>query len=102
MAGVTDGPAGATEHSGAERSGADAADSGLAGSDAAAPTVAGADAAAPTVAGADAAAKPRAKRRRVTTAPPPGSDPTPQPEEPRGSGTENDARLRADKPPHWG
>jgi len=45
--------------------------------------------------------KPRPKRRRVTTEPPPGSDPTPQPEEPRGSGTENDARLKADKPPHW-
>ena len=92
MAGVTDGPAGATDHSGAERSGADAADSAVAGS----------DAAAPTVAGADAAAKPRAKRRRVTTAPPPGSDPNPAPEPPRSTGSENDARLKADKPPHWG
>jgi len=46
--------------------------------------------------------KPRSKRRRVTTEPPPGSDPTPIAEEPRGTGTENDARLKADKPPHWG
>ena len=44
----------------------------------------------------------RPKRRRVTTEPPAGSDPNPQPEAPRGSGTENDARLKADKPPHWG
>lgn len=46
--------------------------------------------------------KPRPKRRRVRTEPPAGSDPTPQPEGPRTSGTENDARLKADKPPHWG
>ena len=44
----------------------------------------------------------RPKRRRVTTEPPAGSDPNPQPEPPRSSGTENDARLKADKPPHWG
>ena len=43
----------------------------------------------------------RPKRRRVTTEPPAGSDPNPQPEPPRSSGTENDARLKADKPPHW-
>jgi hypothetical protein len=41
------------------------------------------------------------KRRRATTPPPPGSDPTPLPEPPRGSGTENDERLKADKPPHY-
>ena len=40
-------------------------------------------------------------RRRATTPPPPGSDPTPLPEPPRGSGTENDERLKADKPPHY-
>jgi hypothetical protein len=50
----------------------------------------------------DAAAPRRPKRRRVTTEPVPGSDPNPAPEPPRGSGTENDARLKADKPPHWG
>lgn len=42
------------------------------------------------------------KHRRVTTEPVPGSDPTPQPEPPRHSGGENDDRLKADKPPHWG
>jgi len=46
--------------------------------------------------------RPRRKHVRVTTEPPAGSDPTPAPEEPRGTGTENDARLKADKPPHWG
>lgn len=40
-------------------------------------------------------------RRRVTTDPPPGSDPRPTPEAPRHSGTENDDRLKGDKPPHW-
>jgi hypothetical protein len=45
--------------------------------------------------------RPRGTRRRVTTQPVPGSDPHPQPEGPRSSGTENDARLKADKPPHW-
>jgi hypothetical protein len=49
-----------------------------------------------------AAGRPRGKRRRVTTEPVPGSDPNPAPEPPRGSGTENDERLKADKPPHWG
>jgi len=44
----------------------------------------------------------RHKHARVTTESPVGSDPNPAPEEPRGSGTENDARLKADKPPHWG
>ena len=49
---------------------------------------------------------PRPARRRVTTAPPPGSDPAPG-TDPRGAepvrsrGDENDARLTADKPPHY-
>jgi hypothetical protein len=47
----------------------------------------------------------------VRTQPAPGSDPTPSAgerateDEPRAWGddpTGNDARLRADKPPHWG
>jgi hypothetical protein len=42
------------------------------------------------------------KHVRVTTEAPAGSDPTPAPEPSRSSGTENDARLKADKPPHWG
>jgi len=42
------------------------------------------------------------KHSRVTTEPPAGSDPSPAPEAPRGSGTENDARLKDDVPPHWG
>ncbi len=49
-------------------------------------------------------AQPRARgRRRVTQAAPEGSDPHPfdPPEAPR-SGSENDDRLKADKPPHWG
>lgn len=42
-------------------------------------------------------------RRRVTQAAPEGSDPHPfdPPEAPRSTG-ENDDRLKADKPPHWG
>lgn len=40
-------------------------------------------------------------RRRATTAPPPGSDPHPAPEPERHSGTENDERLKAEKPPHY-
>jgi hypothetical protein len=44
---------------------------------------------------------PRRRSRRVTTPPPPGSDPTPLPEPPRGTGAENDERLKADKPPHY-
>lgn len=46
----------------------------------------------------------RSKRhRRVTQAAPEGSDPHPYdpPNSPRPSG-ENDERLRADRPPHWG
>jgi len=44
---------------------------------------------------------PRRRGRRVTTPPPAGSDPTPAPEPPRHSSTENDARMRAEKPPHY-
>ncbi|MEO6504724.1 MAG: hypothetical protein ABIW36_08690 [Terrimesophilobacter sp.] len=40
--------------------------------------------------------------RRVQTTPVPGSDPRPQKEPRRHAENENDARLRADKPPHWG
>ena len=42
------------------------------------------------------------KHVRVTTDAPAGSDPSPAPEPARGSGRENDQRLKADKPPHWG
>ena len=42
------------------------------------------------------------KHVRVRTAPAPGTDPFPEPEPPRSTGSENDARLKADKPPHWG
>lgn len=48
--------------------------------------------------------QPRTRRRRRVTQPAPaGSDPHPfdPPEEVR-SGRENDDRLKADKPPHWG
>ena len=41
------------------------------------------------------------KHVRVTTEPPAGSDPAPEPEPPRGSNTANDTRLREDKPPHY-
>jgi hypothetical protein len=40
-------------------------------------------------------------RKRVTTEPPPGVDPTPTSEPPRHELTENDDRLRAEKPPHY-
>jgi hypothetical protein len=40
-------------------------------------------------------------RRRVTTAPPPGSDPTPPREPDRHRLDENDERLTAEKPPHY-
>lgn len=50
---------------------------------------------------AGATARPR-KHPRVSTADAPGADPHPVPEAPRSSGTENDSRLKADKPPHWG
>lgn len=41
-------------------------------------------------------------RRRVTTQPVPGSDPTPAPEPARHATGENDARLLGERPPHWG
>ena len=52
----------------------------------------------------DLDADPPAPRRprRVTTPSPTGSDPTPISEAPRHRANENDQRLRADKPPHWG
>lgn len=50
----------------------------------------------------DGAHTARRVRRRVTTEPPPGSDPTPTPEAPRHRAAENDEQLRRDKPPHWG
>ncbi len=52
----------------------------------------------------DLDADPPAPRRprRVTTPPPAGSDPAPISEAPRHRANENDQRLRADKPPHWG
>ena len=42
------------------------------------------------------------QRRRVTTDAVPGTDPAPANEPPRHIASENDDRLRADKPPHWG
>jgi hypothetical protein len=42
------------------------------------------------------------RHRRVRTAAVPGSDPTPAPEPRQHAPNENDARLKADKPPHWG
>ncbi len=42
------------------------------------------------------------KPRRVTTKPKPGTDPKPAPEPERHAPDENDERLKADKPPHWG
>jgi hypothetical protein len=44
----------------------------------------------------------RRPHRRVRTEPVPGSDPNPAPEPRRHASTENDDRLKADKPPHWG
>ncbi len=69
------------------------------------PAVPEPDAPAPDAAAPDAAApverrRPRT-RRRVTTPPPDGTDPTPAPEAPRHPGNENDDRMRADKPPHY-
>ena len=53
--------------------------------------------------GADkpAPAKRPKHRKRVTTEPPPGVDPTPSSEPPRHALTENDQRLRDEKPPHY-
>jgi hypothetical protein len=39
--------------------------------------------------------------RRATTEPVPGTDPSPAPEAARHTLTENDARLKAEKPPHY-
>jgi hypothetical protein len=44
----------------------------------------------------------RRRGRRVTTDPAPGSDPAPAPADRRVDSHDNDARLRGDKPPHWG
>jgi hypothetical protein len=41
------------------------------------------------------------RSRRVTTDPPPGTDPNPASEPDRHELTENDARLKAEKPPHY-
>lgn len=49
----------------------------------------------------DLSGGPVRRRRRVTTQPVPGSDPTPAPEPARHGTGENDVRLRADVPPHW-
>lgn len=43
----------------------------------------------------------RRRHRRATTPPPVGSDPTPIEEPDRHPEGENDARLRADVPPHY-
>jgi len=45
--------------------------------------------------------KPPKRPRRVTTEPPPGTDPTPAAEPDRHDLTENDERLKAEKPPHY-
>ncbi len=44
----------------------------------------------------------RRRGRRVTTEPVPGTDPHPAPADRRVDSGDNDQRLRADKPPHWG
>ncbi len=44
---------------------------------------------------------PRRRHRRVTTAPPVGSDPEPSAEPERHTLTENDERLKQEKPPHY-
>jgi hypothetical protein len=41
------------------------------------------------------------RSRRVTTDSPPGTDPNPASEPDRHELTENDARLKAEKPPHY-
>ncbi|PRY67213.1 hypothetical protein B0I08_107108 [Glaciihabitans tibetensis] len=43
----------------------------------------------------------RRLHRRATTDPAPGSDPRPAPEPARHTLTENDDRLKAEKPPHY-
>jgi hypothetical protein len=44
---------------------------------------------------------PKKRPRRVTTEPPPGTDPNPVAEPDRHELTENDERLKAEKPPHY-
>jgi len=54
--------------------------------------------------GAESASTPARRprqRRRATTPPPPGSDPSPIAEPERHRVDENDARLTAEKPPHY-
>jgi hypothetical protein len=55
----------------------------------------------PAPAPAPAPASRRRRHRRVTTAPPPGSDPEPLAEPERHELTENDDRLKQEKPPHY-
>ena len=45
--------------------------------------------------------KKQKRPRRVTTDPAPGTDPTPAAEPDRHELTENDERLKAEKPPHY-
>ena len=49
----------------------------------------------------DAVPRAQRKHRRVTTPPPPGSDPTPVEEPDQQPEGANDDRLRADVPPHY-
>ncbi|MEQ1736882.1 MAG: hypothetical protein ABL886_10840 [Rhodoglobus sp.] len=44
----------------------------------------------------------RRRGRRARTQAPAGSDPNPTPEPGRHAESENDERLKRDKPPHWG
>jgi hypothetical protein len=44
----------------------------------------------------------RKGRRRVVVPPPDGVDPTPEGEPDRFGDNDNDERLKADVPPHWG
>lgn len=50
---------------------------------------------------ADQPGGPVRRRRRVTTQPVGGYDPTPPPEPARHRDGENDDQLRRDVPPHW-
>ncbi|RKR75133.1 hypothetical protein [Frondihabitans australicus] len=49
-----------------------------------------------------AAPEVRRRGRRVTTAPAPGTDPEPAAGDRRTDSRDNDQRLKADRPPHWG
>lgn len=57
--------------------------------------------ASPAGAEAERPGGPTRPRRRVTTRPVPGSDPSPAPEPARHRDGENDAQLLRDVPPHW-